>query len=42
VLKKYRAIKEYGEVEIQIQEFLTSALDGDEGSASRRGRFTPE
>jgi hypothetical protein len=27
--------------EVQFHSFLTSALDGDEWSASRRGRLTP-
>jgi len=31
----------YGVVEIQLHKFLTSALDGDERSASRPGRFIP-
>jgi hypothetical protein len=30
-----------GGVDIQINIFLTSALDGGEFSASRPGRFTP-
>jgi hypothetical protein len=30
-----------GIVEVQIHAILTSALDGDEWSASRLGRFTP-
>jgi hypothetical protein len=34
-LTKHHATKPYGEVEIQIQLFLTSALDGGEWSASR-------
>jgi hypothetical protein len=29
-----------GGVEVFIQEFLIAALDGDEGSALRPGRFT--
>jgi hypothetical protein len=29
-------------VDVQIQVFLTSALDGDELLATRPGRFTPE
>jgi hypothetical protein len=35
-------MKEYGEVDIQIHVFLTSALVGGEWSASRPDRFTPE
>jgi len=34
-------MKTYWGVEVQLYEFLTSALDGDEWSASRFGRFTP-
>jgi hypothetical protein len=34
-------MKAYGGVEVQIHEILSSALDGDEWSASRNGRFTP-
>jgi hypothetical protein len=34
-------MKAYGEVEIWIHIFLTSALAGGEWSASRPGRFTP-
>jgi hypothetical protein len=30
-----------GGVEVELHPFLTSALDGGEWSASRRGRFTP-
>jgi hypothetical protein len=30
----------YGEVDVQIHVFLTSALVGDEWSASHPGRFT--
>jgi hypothetical protein len=31
-----------GVVEVYLHSFLTSALDGDERSASRPGRFTPQ
>jgi hypothetical protein len=34
-------MKAYGEVDVQSHIFLTSALAGDERSASRPGRFTP-
>jgi hypothetical protein len=34
-------MKKYGEVDVEIQIFLTSALVGGEWSASRPGRFTP-
>jgi hypothetical protein len=33
-------MKAYGEVEVYFHAFLTSALDGDEWSASRPWRFT--
>jgi hypothetical protein len=33
-------MKTYGEVNVQIHIFLTSALAGGEWSASRSGRFT--
>jgi hypothetical protein len=33
-------MKTYGGVDVQIHVFLTSALVGDEWSASRPGRFT--
>jgi hypothetical protein len=39
-LTKHHAMKTYWRVDIQRHAFLTSALDGDEWSASRRGRFT--
>jgi hypothetical protein len=38
---KYHAMKTRGGVEIQLHEFLISALDGGEWSASHPGRFTP-
>jgi hypothetical protein len=34
-------MKTYEGVDAEIHEFLTSALVGDEWSASRPGRFTP-
>jgi hypothetical protein len=34
-------MKTYGEVDVQNHTFLTSALVGDEWSASCRSRFTP-
>jgi hypothetical protein len=34
-------MKAYGEVDVQIDAFLTSALAGRELSASRPGHFTP-
>jgi hypothetical protein len=34
-------MKAYGGVDIYIHIFLISALDGDEWSTSRPGRFTP-
>jgi hypothetical protein len=34
-------MKTYWGVEEQLHDFLTSALDGSEWSASRLGRFTP-
>jgi hypothetical protein len=34
-------MKVYGGVDVQIHAFLTSALIGDEWSASRPGRFIP-
>jgi hypothetical protein len=36
-----QAVKAYWRVEVQTQEILTSALDGDEWSATLPGRFTP-
>jgi hypothetical protein len=38
---KHHAIKTYGGVEVQLHAFLISALDGDDWSAPRSGRFTP-
>jgi hypothetical protein len=35
-------MKTYGEVDVQIHVYLTSALVRGEWSASRPGRFTPE
>jgi hypothetical protein len=40
-LTKHHSIKTYGEVEVQLYAFFTSALDGGEWLASRPGRFTP-
>jgi hypothetical protein len=40
-LIKHYAMKAYGGAAVQIHIFLTSALAGDEWSASRDGRFTP-
>jgi hypothetical protein len=34
-------MKTYGEVDVYVHAFLTSALFEDEWSASRPGRFTP-
>jgi hypothetical protein len=34
-------MKAYGGVDVYIRIFLTSAIAGDEWSASRPGRFTP-
>jgi hypothetical protein len=38
---KHHAVKAYGEVEIYLHEFLTSALDGRKWSASRPRPITP-
>jgi hypothetical protein len=35
-------LRRIGEEGVQLHEFLTSALDGGERSASGPGRFTPE
>jgi hypothetical protein len=35
-------LKAYGELEVQCQAFLLSAVEGGEGSASRTARFTTE
>jgi len=40
-LTKHHAVKAYGGMEVWLHVFLTSALDGDEWSASRPSRFTP-
>jgi hypothetical protein len=34
-------MKTYGKMKVQLNPFLTLALDGSERSASRPGRFTP-
>jgi hypothetical protein len=34
-------MKTYGAVELQLQAFLTSALEGIKWSASQSDRFTP-
>jgi len=36
---KHNTIKTYAGAEVQLHAFLTSALDGNEWSASRLGRF---
>jgi hypothetical protein len=40
-LTKHHTMKMHGGVEVQLHAFLTSAVDGDDWSASRPGRFTP-
>jgi hypothetical protein len=40
-LTKHHAMKTYGEVEVWLHTFLTSALVEGEWSASRPTRFTP-
>jgi hypothetical protein len=40
-LTEHHAMEAYWGVEVKLHAFLTSALDGDEWSASRLGRFTP-
>jgi hypothetical protein len=40
-LSKHDAMKEYWGVEVCLHEFLTSALNGCERSASRPSRLTP-
>jgi hypothetical protein len=40
-VSKYYAMKTYGEVEVRLHVFLTSALDGGEWITSRPGRLTP-
>jgi hypothetical protein len=39
-LAKHHAMKTYWGLEVQLHAFLTSALKGDEWSASRPGRLT--
>jgi hypothetical protein len=41
-LTDHHAMKAYWGMEVQLQAFLTSALNGGEHSASRCGRFTPQ
>jgi len=40
-LIKHHTMKTCGGMEVQLHEFLTSALDGGDWSASPPGRFTP-
>jgi len=40
-LPEHHAMKAYCGVEVWLQAFLTSVVDGDEWSASSPGRFTP-
>jgi len=40
-LTEHHAMKEYWGGELEFHTFSTSALEGDEWSASRPGRFTP-
>jgi hypothetical protein len=39
---KHHNMKTYGGMEVSLHTFLTSAVDGDEWSVSRRSRFIPE
>jgi hypothetical protein len=41
-LTKHYAMKTYGEVDVYVHFFLSSALVGGEWSASHPCRFTPE
>jgi hypothetical protein len=41
-LIKHHSIKTYRGVEIYLHSFITSALDGEQQSTSRLGRFTSE
>jgi hypothetical protein len=41
VLTMYHAMKTFEGVDLQLQVFLTTALDGSEWSASRPRRFIP-
>ena len=36
-----QAVRPVGRLEVQLYPFMTTALEGDEGSASRSGRFLP-
>ena len=40
-LSKYRVMKKYGEVDVQLHTFLSSAHVGGDWSVSRPGRFIP-
>jgi len=40
-LTKHHVMKTQGRIEVQFHALLTSALDGDERSASRSGHFIP-
>jgi hypothetical protein len=40
-MKKHNTTNAYEELEVQLDPFLTSALDRGEWSDSRPGRFTP-
>jgi hypothetical protein len=41
-LLKYHAMKTYGGVEVQLNEFLTSEQNGGMWQTSRPGRLNPE
>jgi hypothetical protein len=41
LIKHYAAKETYGGLEVLLHVFLTSALGGDEWSASRPNRFIP-
>ena len=40
-LSKYRVVKKYREVDVQLHIFLSSALVGSDWLVSRPGRFIP-
>ena len=40
-LRKYRVVKKYGEVDVRLYTFLSSALVGGDWSVPRPGRFIP-